>query len=338
MQGDILVKSKERVIKTVQFDNPDRIPIDLWIIPATFKHYGKQLEDLLSKYPTDISRIENEIIIKETNMIFNKGKYTDSWGCNWTNIQEGYFGEVKKPLLKDYSSIDKYKPPFEHFYSGWDSIEKQLENMTEKFVIASQVNPFERIQFIRGTENLFMDIAYKDKRFLKLLDMVCEYFKGMVKKWLKYEKVDAIIIADDWGTQRSLLISPDSWREVFKPRYKELIDIIKETGKYVFIHSDGCIIDIYEDFIELGADAINSQLWIMNVEEIARRFSGRITFWGELSRQKTLPFGGKDDIRKAAEKMKKSFFVNGGGLIGQCEIGIDVSLENIEEALTCWNK
>ena len=76
----------------------------------------------------------------------------------------------------------------------------------------------------------------------------------------------------------------------------------------------------------------------MNVEEIARRFSGRITFWGELSRQKTLPFGGKDDIRKAAEKMKKSFFVNGGGLIGQCEIGIDVSLENIEEALTCWNK
>ena len=111
----------------------------------------------------------------------------------------------------------------------------------------------------------------------------------------------------------------------------------REAGKKVFFHSDGYILELYPEFIELGVDAINSQLWCMGVEKVAERFAGKITFWGEISRQQTLPFGTPEDIYAAAETMKKELFRN-GGLIGQSEVGGDVSLENVEAVLTAWNR
>jgi uroporphyrinogen decarboxylase len=111
---------------------------------------------------------------------------------------------------------------------------------------------------------------------------------------------------------------------------------VKARGKYVFFHSDGCITDIYSDLIDMGVDAINSQIWCMGVEKMAERFAGKITFWGEISRQDTIPNGSPDDIAAAAEKMKKYLHKN-GGLIGQSEVGKDVPLENICAVLDCWN-
>ena len=96
---------------------------------------------------------------------------------------------------------------------------------------------------------------------------------------------------DDWGSQKSLLINPKQWRKIFKPLYKEYIDLAHQAGKKIFMHSDGYIFDIYGDLIELGLDAINSQLFIMDIEEIGKHFGGQITFWGEIDRQHLLPHG-----------------------------------------------
>jgi len=154
--------------------------------------------------------------------------------------------------------------------------------------------------------------------------------------WLDMD-VDAVGFTEDWGTQISLLISPELWRAMFRPVYKKLFDKIKSAGKFVFFHTDGYILDIYPDLIELGADAINSQIWCMGVENVAEIGAGKVTFWGELDRQGFLPFGSPADVRAGAELMKKLLFVNGGGLIGQGEIGPDVPLENIKAMLSCWN-
>jgi uroporphyrinogen decarboxylase len=182
-----------------------------------------------------------------------------------------------------------------------------------------------------------VDIAEGEPGLFKLLQLVHEYFDGMIEKWLQYDDVDAIIFSDDWGSQQSLLISPDIWRAVFKPVYKAMMAKVKKAGKGVFVHSDGNISAIYEDLVELGVDAVNSQLWCMDMADIASKFAGRITFWGELSRQDTLPFGDRNAVRESAARMISLLRVHGGGLIGQFEIGPDVPLENAEEALRCWN-
>jgi len=331
------ITSKEAVLSAIRFAGADRLARDLWIIPATRKKYAALLDELLNQYPTDIARVENSCAEADSNKIFELGQYTDSWGITWMNIQDGYFGEAKYNVINDDTDAEAYRPPFWHAKEGWEDMQTKLDSVRDKFIIASQINPFERMQFVRGTENLYLDIAARDKLFFQVRDLVWEYFSLMLDKWLTYDDVDALSFSDDWGSQRALLINPASWIEYFKPMYADLMGRVKRAGKAVFVHCDGYIMDLYPHYIELGVDAINSQLWCMDIEEVARRYAGSITFWGEISRQDTLPGGSPEDIYRAAEKMKELLCVNGGGLIGQFEAGADVPLENIRAALTCWD-
>ena len=79
---------------------------------------------------------------------------------------------------------------------------------------------------------------------------------------------------DDWGSASALLISPAMWVAYFKPLYKDYVDLAHAHGKFVLMHSDGYILAIYEHLIEIGVDAINSQLFRMPIEEIGDAFQG----------------------------------------------------------------
>ena len=145
---------------------------------------------------------------------------------------------------------------------------------TDKYVKAgTTVRPFERMQFLRGSENLYMDLASGHAEVFRLRDLVHEFFLREIELWTKTD-VDAISFMDDWGSQERLLISPEMWREIFKPLYVEYVDLIHGAGKDVFFHSDGHISAIIPDLIEIGVDALNSQLFCMDIEEIGRRYQG----------------------------------------------------------------
>jgi uroporphyrinogen decarboxylase len=141
---------------------------------------------------------------------------------------------------------------------------------------------------------------------------------------------------DDWGAQRTLLISPKQWRSLFRPLYKDYCDLIHSAGKFAFFHSDGHITDIYPDLIEIGVDAVNSQLFCMDIEELGQRFRGQVTFWGEISRQDILPFGTPDDVRAAVRRVRAALDDGQGGVFAQCEWGIGVSAENVATVYETW--
>jgi hypothetical protein len=148
--------------------------------------------------------------------------------------------------------------------------------------------------------------------------------------------VDGWAFMDDWGSQTSLLISPDMWRATFKPLYKVYCDMAHKAGKKIFFHSDGNIISIYPDLIELGIDAINSQIFAMDIEELGRRFKGRITFWGEIDRQQVLPFGTVEAVRKAVGRVRRALDDGRGGVFAMCEWGSTVPRQNIEAVFETW--
>jgi len=333
---------RERVIRTLEFENPDRIPVDLWTLPATHLKYGKRLDEIMDRNERDIVSFSGPLDLAYDGRVYKKGGFTDSWGSEWMNLQEGMVGEVKNPVFKEIEKVNSYTPPAGEFKTEWPGFRPGLDEKIKeargkgKFILGGWVSIFERMQFLRGTENLYCDLAEQSKEVLKIRDIVVDFYKEYLKAWLETD-VDGITFGDDWGSQRALLISPGLWKSFFKPAYKVLFDIIKAKGKYIFVHSDGYIMDLYPEFIEMGVNAINSQLWCMGVENVAEKFAGKITFWGEISRQDILPHGTPEDIKKAAQKMKKHLFVNGGGLIGQSEAGKDVPLENVEAVLTCWN-
>ena len=75
----------------------------------------------------------------------------------------------------------------------------------------------------------------------------------------------------------------------------------------------------------------------MNIEDLAKKYKGKVTFWGEVNRQSTLPDGTPDDVRREAAMLKEHLATPNGGLIGQGEIDGLTPLENIEALLTAWN-
>ena len=182
-----------------------------------------------------------------------------------------------------------------------------------------------------------MDLGLADSRLGQLRDMVHEFFMKELSCWIRTD-CDGLFFMDDWGSQNSLLISPDLWRLFYKPLYKDYCDLIHSTGKKIFFHSDGNIMAIYEDLIEIGIDAINSQLFCMDMNEIANRFKGRITFWGEIDRQHILPFGTIEDIKNAVRSVRSAFDDGNGGVIAQCEWGAKVPVDNIRAVFETWSE
>ena len=137
------------------------------------------------------------------------------------------------------------------------------------------------------------------------MEIVEDFYNTYLDEWLKLE-VDGIIFGDDWGSQRSLLISPETWRKQYKPLYKRFFDKVHTAGKFVFMHSDGYILELYDDLIEIGVDAINSQVWCMGLDKDRRKCNGRITNWGEICRQHILPEGSVEDVIERRTQNERS--------------------------------
>lgn len=331
--------SRERVIKALTFDRPDRVPRNLWCLPGVARHRADELNLMLNKYPDDFTgpRFRYGPSRRAKGVPCEVGEYTDEFGCLWHVAEPGVIGEVKECPLADWSALDSYELPWELLDEADFSQVNRSCAETDKFVLAGTLTrPFERMQFLRGTENLFLDLAYDVPEVYRLRDMLHEFSVREMKMWAETD-VDGVSFMDDWGSQTSLLISPGKWREFFKPLYAEYCDILHSRGKFVFFHSDGNIESIYADLIDIGINAVNSQLFCMNIEDLAAKYKGKITFWGEIDRQHILPFGTPDDVREAVRRVKRALYDERGGVIAQCEWGNKDPFENIDAVFDEWN-
>jgi uroporphyrinogen decarboxylase len=331
---------RERLIRTLNHEPVDRAPRDLWALPGVFMTQASEHAKMLERFPRDFANPKMTYGQgKRIRGTFGElGEYIDAWGSVWRAAEPGVAGEVKAPPLADWSRLASYTPPTEILDEADFSQVNESCGRTDHFVLAgADVRPFERLQYLRGTENLFMDLAYGVRELDQLTTMVHEFFCRELEMWVSTD-VDGISFADDWGTQITLLIAPDMWRSVFKPLYRDYCDIIRGSGKKVFMHSDGQISSIYPDLIEIGVDALNSQLFCMDIEQLGADYRGKITFWGEIDRQHILPFGTPDDVRAAVRRVRSVLDNNTGGVIAQCEWGINVPAENIAAVFEEWEK
>ncbi len=334
--------SRDRVVRTLKQEEVDRAPRHLWTLPGVPMFRKDELDDLLGKYPVDFDAPvfrygQGKRCKGEYGRV---GEYVDAWGCVWHVGEPGVVGEVKEYVLGDWDAINTYRLPWELLEEADLSQVNKGCAASERFVLApTETRPFERMQFMRGTENLFMDLAYGEKEVYQLRDMLHEFFVREMEMWVATD-VDGVSFMDDWGTQKTLLISPALWREFFKPLYKDYCDILHSKGKFAFFHSDGNIEAIYPDLIEVGVDAVNSQLFCMNIEELGEKYAGKITFWGEIDRQNILPFGTPENVRQAVRRVAKALLKNGKrtGVIAQCEWGVKDPQANIEAVFDEWNR
>ena len=332
--------ARERVIRTLEHQPVDRAPRDLWTTPHTWMFRRDELDRLRRAFEWDFTgpKYRYGHASRAKGVQAELGSYTDAWGAVWEVAEAGVVGEIKHPILADWSALAHYQPPWE-LLNGADlsEVDKGCAESSQFVKVGTETRPFERIQFLRGTENVLMDLAYGTPEVTKLLEMLHEFYCREMQMWAATD-VDGVSFMDDWGSQTALLISPAMWREVFKPMYREYCRILKARKKYVFFHSDGFIEAIYPDLIEIGVDAVNSQLFCMNIEKIGRLYGGKIAFWGEIDRQRVLPFGAEADARAAVRRVRKALDQGRGGIIAQCSWEKGTPYANTHAVFDEWSK
>ncbi|UCG16124.1 MAG: hypothetical protein JSV19_12595 [Phycisphaerales bacterium] len=331
---------RELVRRALRFDPTPRVPRQLWVLPWAAQRHPQELAAIQRDFPDDIRA--PEVILPPVQGVkgdpWAVGANIDEWGCEFVRIQPGVLGEVKNPMVRSYESdLDKVRPPYEWVDLDTDVLNRSCAGSEYFMLLPVPLRPFERMQFLRGTQNLCRDLLDQPAGLFELRDRIHEWDLAVIDRWSRTD-VDGIQWGDDWGAQQSLLIRPALWRELFKPLYAEYVKRIHAAGKFAFMHTDGYVFDIYEDLIEIGVDAINSQLFCMNIEEIGRRFRGRITFWGEIDQQHTLSFGSSEETRDAVRRVARALYDGSGGVIAQCWFGLNVRSENVRAVFDEWNR
>jgi len=320
---------RDLVKQALEFQGPARLPRQLWLLPWATKRYPDEVARLERDYPSDIVTIPifcSEPVPGQGNA-HSVGTFVDAWGCTFHNLQEGIIGEVKEPLVTDWSDTSHVRFPRERLAIDTEQIAAYCRS-TDRYVLAGTCpRPFERLQFLRGTENLYLDLARPSAKLRDFLARLHAFYLEELRLWADTE-VDGLTFMDDWGSQQAMLISPQSWRELFKPLYADYVALAHAHGKQAFMHSDGYIADIIPDLIDIGLDAVNSQVFCMGVEELGRQFAGEITFWGEVDRQQLLPYADPSQVATAAHRLRSAFHRD-GGFIAQCEFGPGARPENV---------
>lgn len=263
-----------------------------------FEHFGTNDLDLLLRnhflaFGNPIGSVED----------IGNDLFRDYFGVVWDRSEDEDIGIVKGCVLSepDMSTYQFPDPSPEKFFSTIDdSIQKQPD-LFRVFSIGFSL--FERAWTLRGMENLLMDF-YENPDFVReLFRQIADFNIAQVKKALKYD-IDGVYFGDDWGQQHGLIMGPAIWREFIKPELKRMYQTVKDAGKYVFIHSCGDVDELFDELVEIGLDCFNPfQPEVMDVDELMKRYKGRLSFHGGLSTQQVLPYGTVDEVVAATRHL-----------------------------------
>jgi uroporphyrinogen-III decarboxylase len=263
--------------------------------------------------------------------LYQGGRNVDDYGTVWYGEWKGICAIPVDWPIKDLNRYDKYRwpddfsagPPDGRLYSG-----HMVGFYDDWYARGAWITYFEQLQQLRGMENFLMDLATEPPGFYRLLDDMLNFNLRWIDKWAQMP-YDGLHFADDWGGQKRMLISPETWRRIFKPRYAEMFQRVHAAGMDVWFHSDGYINDIFGDLIEIGVDVINCQARVVGLDWIAQNVRGRVSIRTDIDRQYVLPFGSPSEIKEEVQRTFQACGTPDGGIVACGEVSPDVPLENI---------
>lgn len=137
-------------------------------------------------------------------------------------------------------------------------------------------------------------------------------------------------LSDDLGTQRGLIFSPVLFRRFLKPRYARIIALYKERGVLIRLHSDGNILDLVDEFLDLGIDVLNpvQSRAIGDLGLLRAKTAGRMALWGGVDTQVTLTLGTPEEVRAQVRERIRTLGRDGGYICGP-EHSIDIPEANL---------
>lgn len=291
---------RETVIEALEFRPPPYVP---WAWSMTQqcaermrRHLGSEdLEPFVGSHVlglgAGIGRFER----------LDENHFRDVYGTVWDRTVDKDIGTPVDWPIRRPEDLDDYAWPDASDDSWYADIPAQLAAHGDLFSIYHiGFSLYERAWTLSGMTELLMNMVERPEFVERLMDRIVEHNLVQVHRALKFD-VDAVYFGDDYGMQRGLIMGIDHWRHFIKPRLARMFAPVRQAGRYVFLHSCGCVTELFDELVGIGLNCFNPfQPEVMDVFDIKRRYHGRLAFHGGLSVQKTLPFGSPQDVRQAA--------------------------------------
>ncbi len=333
--------SKERVKLALSRQKPDRVPIFADFVPEVKEKLYSYFN--INNYYDILVKLGNDMLIGYAGIgtsYYGKGdKYVCKWGCTWQYFENdtGRYTEICKHPLADDKNGDKlsaYKIPDPNCEEVFAPTKELIKNYGKtKFICAAITSSiFEAGWYLHGFEDTLADMSLRPDYANMLFNKVMEFpLKAGLK--LLDEDIDMLWLGDDVGMQQGMLMSKHMWRKFLKPRLYTLVKTYKAKKPDVLVayHSCGNIEPIIEDLIEIGIDVLNPiQPLAMDPALLKVKYGDRLSFWGGICVQETLPKGTPSQIREEVALRIKTLGKNGGYLLGPAHnVQGDTSLENV---------
>lgn len=312
------MKPRDLVLEQIRHRETRPIPFTLGfegdVAERLDEHYGgRAWRERLTPYVVNVSIVGVNWTGDER---LDERRFRDPFGTVWrTDLRPAH---LETPGLAE-PSFDAYDFPTPDRFVTDGSLaaaREQCERHAGSLRLAGLGwGLFERTWTIRGFENALVDAAADPDFYGELLDRITELQLAFVRAALELP-FDGVMFSDDWGDQRGVILGPERWRRLVKPRLARLYGAVHDAGRLAFNHCCGCVTDIVPDLIEIGLDVLESvQPEAMDPYELKRRWGDRLTFWGGLGSQSTIPFGTPQQIRDEVRRLCNEMGQGGGYIL-----------------------
>ena len=319
---------RERWLAVLQRRKPDRVPMDYWTT--------EEARDKLLRY---LGLDDERAMLRRLHVdrpLTISPRYVgppipddrDVYGIQYRNADygTGVYREVAVHPLAAYSSVEEIQANFSWPNPDWwdySDLAQQIVGWEDYPIRGGGSEPFLTYKSLRGQEQAFMDLVLNPEIVHFCLDKL---FELAYQNTLRiYEAIPGQVmityVAEDMGSQTSLLLSPAQIHEFLIPRMKRVIDLAHQAGAIVFHHSDGAVRRIIPDMIEAGIDVLNPIQWRcrgMEREGLKRDFGDKLIFHGGVDNQYTLAFGSVEEVRREVIDNLRILGAGGGYILAPC--------------------
>ena len=263
----------------------------------------------------------------------------DAWGCLWHFPGMGLDGVVIEHPLDTWDKFDSWQPP--SVAERVAAIEKQAEQArAEGRTLHAGLEHgflFLRLTYLRGFENFMMDVGEDNPKLYELRDIVADYWYHVVKAYVE-NGAKGVGGGDDLGLQDRLPISPAAWRKLLKPSFARMFALAREHGASVHLHTDGYVVDIIPDLIEIGVTTLNPQDLVNGLDNLARLAKGKVHLALDIDRQRITVFGTPTEIDAHIRTCIETLGSPEGGLNLVYGVYPGTPIDNIEAAVRAMDK
>lgn len=337
-----MLTHRENTLRNARFQGPEWIPMTVACSNASWDQWREELEAVALRHPDFFPYVHKgwrDYDHFDFGPAHTKGvPFTDAWGCTWETAVNGLEGVVTNTPLADWEAFETYPFPDPNRTGDrgpvdWEATAKAIRAAREAGHLTAGSTAhgflFLRLQYLRGFENLMLDMATGDPRLQQLIDKIVAHTQVIVRNYLRIG-VDVMEFADDLGTQTATIIGPENFRRWIKPAYTKLMAPCKAAGTLVGFHSDGYTLDILEDQVAAGVDIVNPQDLANGIDNLARTIKGKACIRLDIDRQTIIPFGTRKEIHDLIEEEVRKLGDPSGGLELICGIYPPTPPENVD--------